>query len=129
MVGESEGGEVESPWTTTSVTGQVEVGTMLGDARLLGEILGRIVETLGTFKSRRGGPGWNSGGDRRSGDSWPKLGKMQTIGGFSGRFRQEGGRGSRGGPCARVRRVEAAAASLAGGGEGRRRYRIFEKAS
>jgi hypothetical protein len=59
--------------------------------------------------------------DQGSGDSWLDLEKTQTmasIGGFSSRFRQLGRRGSRRGPDVRFRRMGAAVASLAGGGEG-----------
>jgi hypothetical protein len=100
------------------------VVTMLGDAQLLGETFRRTVGTPRTFSGRQVIPESNSGGDRSGGDSLPDLGKMQTmapIGGFSSRFRQEGGRGSRARPDARFRRVEAAATSLAVGREGGRR--------
>jgi hypothetical protein len=79
-------------------------------------------------------PESNNGGDQSGGDSLPELGKMQTmapIGSFSSRLRQEGGRVSRGGPGARVRRMEAAATSLArgregGGGRDLRESEVFE---
>jgi hypothetical protein len=37
VVGESEGGEVASPWTTSAAAGAGEVAKMLGGTRLLGK--------------------------------------------------------------------------------------------
>jgi hypothetical protein len=89
---------VASPWTTASAAGWGDVARKFGKARLLDKRCGRTGGTSGPSGSVREDQD-GMAEEIEAAATWPELGKNQTTAstrGFSFRFLQIGGRGSRG---------------------------------